>query len=164
MNPPSHDLDQRLLQYADRILRLVDRLPSTRAGNHVAGQLLRAGTAPLPMHGTVPATESKEDLLARLRSCLKDLQESRRWLCFIKHVPLIQPVDEVDVLLAETESLIGLFATSVWAARRKSALRWQLRQPRRRVRRSVPSRLWLSAKSAVNRVWQPAKPLYRLAG
>src|SRR5262245_12635412 len=156
MNPPAHDLDQRLLQYAEQILRLVDRLPSTRAGNHVAGQLLKAGTSPLPMHGTVRATESREDLLARLRSCLKDLQESRRWLRFIKHVPLIQPTDEIDLLLAETESLIGLFATSIWAARRKSVLRWQLRQPSRRVRRSVSSRLWFSAKNAVIRAWQPA--------
>ena len=37
-----YDLEERLLEYAARIIRLVEKLPDTRAGNHVAGQLLRS--------------------------------------------------------------------------------------------------------------------------
>ena len=47
MNLSDHDLDRRLLSYAARVVKLVECLPSTRAGTHVAGQLLRAGTAPV---------------------------------------------------------------------------------------------------------------------
>ncbi len=30
------DLEERLLEYSARVIRLVERLPSTRAGNHIA--------------------------------------------------------------------------------------------------------------------------------
>ena len=38
---PKYDLEERLLEYAARITRMVEKLPDTRTGNHVAGQLLR---------------------------------------------------------------------------------------------------------------------------
>ena len=50
-----YDLEERLLEYSARIIRLVERLPDTRAGNHLAGQLLRSGTSPLPNHGEAQA-------------------------------------------------------------------------------------------------------------
>ena len=50
-----YDLEERLLEYAARIIRLVEKLPDTRAGNHVAGQLLRSGTSALPNHGEAQA-------------------------------------------------------------------------------------------------------------
>jgi hypothetical protein len=40
-----YDLEERLLEYAVRLIRLVDALPATRAGRHVADQLLRCGTS-----------------------------------------------------------------------------------------------------------------------
>ena len=52
-----YDLEERLLEYAARIIRLVEQLPDSRAGNHVAGQLLRRGTSPLPNHGEAQAAE-----------------------------------------------------------------------------------------------------------
>ena len=51
----AYDLEERLLEYSARIIRLAERLPSTRAGNHIAGQLLRSGTSPLPNHGEAQA-------------------------------------------------------------------------------------------------------------
>jgi hypothetical protein len=43
---PRFDLEDRLLEFSARIIRLVDALPNTRAANHLAGQLLRSGTSP----------------------------------------------------------------------------------------------------------------------
>ena len=60
-----YDLEERLLEYSARIIRLVERLPATRAGNHIAGQLLRSGTSPLPNHGEAQAAESANDLVHR---------------------------------------------------------------------------------------------------
>ena len=53
-----YDLEERLLEYAARVIRLVEKLPGSRAGNHVAAQLLRSGTSPLPNHGEAQAAES----------------------------------------------------------------------------------------------------------
>jgi hypothetical protein len=41
-------LEEKLIDFAVRIIRLSARLPRTPAGKHVAGQILRSGTSPCP--------------------------------------------------------------------------------------------------------------------
>jgi four helix bundle protein len=111
-----YDLEERLLAYAVRIIRLVEALPSTRAGNHVAGQLLRSGTSPLPNHGEAQAAESRADFVHKLKICLKELRESLRWLRLVARVPLVRPASKVEGLLAETEELVRIFSASIRTA------------------------------------------------
>ncbi|MGD0260449.1 MAG: four helix bundle protein [Verrucomicrobiota bacterium] len=113
-----YDLEQRLLEYSARIIRLVEKLPNTRAGNHVAGQLLRSGTSPLPNHGEAQAAESANDFVHKLRICLKELRESHRWLLLIQRVPLMPP-RLAQPLVEETDELIRIFVRSVQTAQRK---------------------------------------------
>jgi four helix bundle protein len=118
---PKYDLEERLLEYAARIIRLVERLPASRAGNHIAAQLLRSGTSPLPNHGEAQAAESRKDFIHKLKICHKELRESRRWLRLIQQVPLLKPA-QVQPLADETEELIRIFAASLrTAASRKQA-------------------------------------------
>jgi len=51
MKKQTYDLEERLLEYSVRIIKIVEQLPNTRTGNHVAGQLLKSGTSPYPNHG-----------------------------------------------------------------------------------------------------------------
>jgi hypothetical protein len=44
----SYDLEDRLIDFAVRIIRMAESLPKTRVGNHIAGQLIRCGTSPAP--------------------------------------------------------------------------------------------------------------------
>jgi hypothetical protein len=48
------DLEDRLINFAVRVLNVTESLPNTKAGNHIAGQLVRSGTSPatvpMPMH------------------------------------------------------------------------------------------------------------------
>jgi four helix bundle protein len=113
-----YDLEDRLLEFAARIIRLVEKLPDSRAGNHVAGQLLRSGTSPLPNHGEAQAAESAKDFVHKLKICLKELRESHRWLRLIQHVPLLKPT-LVEPLAGETEELIRIFVRSIETARRR---------------------------------------------
>lgn len=119
MDEKKYDLEERLLDYAAAIIRLVERLPTTRAGNHLTGQLLRSGTSPLPNHGEAQAAESADDFIHKMSICFKELKESRRWLRLIKRVPLLKPGD-VDPLLEETEELIKIFAASIRTAKKKT--------------------------------------------
>jgi four helix bundle protein len=112
----NYDLEERLLEYSARIVRLVERLPNTRAGNHVGGQLLRSGTSPLPNHGEAQAAESGNDFVHKLKICLKELRESYRWLKLIGRVPLLRP-KLVEPLILETDELIRIFVKSVKTAR-----------------------------------------------
>jgi len=120
MKEKQYDLEERLHHYAANIIRLVERLPNTRAGNHVAGQLLRSGTSPLPNHGEAQAAESRNDFVHKFSICLKELRESRRWLRLAQRVPLIKPSTAFDPLLEETEALIKIFATSIRTAQRNA--------------------------------------------
>jgi hypothetical protein len=63
MKKQEYDLEERLLEYSVRIIKVVEQLPNTRVGNHVAGQLLRSGTSPYPNHGEAQAAESPNDFI-----------------------------------------------------------------------------------------------------
>ena len=56
------DLEDRLLEFAARVGKLVDALPETRLGRHIAGQLVRSGTSPAPNYAEACAGESKKGL------------------------------------------------------------------------------------------------------
>ena len=114
-----YDLEERLLEFAVRVIRLVDALPATRAGRHVADQLLRCGTSPLANHGELQAAESRKDFIHKLGLCLKETREARRWLRLIHRVRLV-PSAKVEPLLSETEALIKIFAASIRTAEKNA--------------------------------------------
>ena len=118
-NTARFDLEDRLLDFSARIIRLVDALPNTRAPNHVAGQLLRCGTSPYGNHGEVEAAESRRDFVHKLRICLKELKETRRWLRLLQKASLV-PEKKMGAILGETEELIKIFFTSVRTAEKSS--------------------------------------------
>jgi four helix bundle protein len=109
---PKYDLEERLLEFTANIVRLADSLPNTKAGNHIAGQLLRCGTSPLANHGEVEAAESRKDFLHKLRICLKELRETWRWLRLVGRLQLAETA-ELRATLNEIEELIRIFAASV---------------------------------------------------
>ena len=115
MDNDRYDLEERLLDYAAAIIRLVETLPASRAGNHVAGQLLRSGTSALPNHGEAQAAESRRDFIHKMKVCHKELNESKRWLRLIKRIPLLEEA-QVGVLLKESEELTRIFASSIRTA------------------------------------------------
>ena len=118
MKKQIYDLEERLLEYSVRIIKIVEQLPNTKTGNHVAGQLLRSGTSPYPNHGEAQAAESPKDFVHKLRISLKELRETQRWLKLIQRVPLIKK-PELNDILKETEELIKIFVTSIKTAENK---------------------------------------------
>jgi hypothetical protein len=61
MEQLKYDSENRLLEYSSMIINIVEKLPNSRVGNHVAGQLIRSGTSPYANHGEAQATESSPD-------------------------------------------------------------------------------------------------------
>ena len=116
---PRFDLEDRLLEFSARIIRLVDALPNTRAANHLAGQILRSGTSPYGNHGEVEAAESRKDFVHKLKVCLKELKETRRWLRLVKKSKMLLEKNMV-LILAESEELIRIFFASVRTAEKNS--------------------------------------------
>src|SRR5258705_8466302 len=83
-------LEQRLIDFAVRIIKLTIRLPKTAAGRHIAGQILRSGTSPAPNYGEARGAESPADFTHKLRIVLKELNETSIWLRIIQRSELIK--------------------------------------------------------------------------
>ncbi len=111
-----YNLEDRLLEYSASIVRFVEKMPNTRAANHIGGQLLRSGTSPLLNHGEAQAAESPNDFVHKMKICLKELRESQRALRLINQVPLTNAPADLDPLLGETDELIRIFVASIRTA------------------------------------------------
>ncbi len=83
------DIQERLIDFAVRIIKLCDSLPKTQGGRHVAGQLLRCGTSPAPNYGEARGAESRNDFVHKLGVVLKELNESGIWLEIIKRSEML---------------------------------------------------------------------------
>ena len=112
-----YDLEKRLLEFASTVIDLSERLPNTRAGNHVAGQVLRSGTAPYSNHGEAESAESREDFVHKLSICLKELRETRRWARLIHRKNWATNENALPFVLGKAEELIRIFVASIKTAR-----------------------------------------------
>ena len=108
-----YDLEDRLLEFAVAVAELTDDLPNTRAGNDIAGQLLRCGTSPYGHHGEVESAESRKDFIHKLKVCLKELRETRRWLRPVSRLKKMNRDPRLVACLAEAQELIRIFVASV---------------------------------------------------
>ena len=126
------DLEERLLEFASAVIDLSEKLPNTRAGNHVAGQILRSGTSPYPNHGEAEDAESRDDFVHKLKLCLKELRETRRWARLVRRKDWSKDDPTLAFVLSEAEELIRIFFRSVQTARRNAlAERHQISEPPR---------------------------------
>jgi four helix bundle protein len=112
----AYDLEDRLLEYAVRIIGVTESMKRTRAGVHIADQLLRSGTSPYGNHGEAEGAESRDDFLHKLRVCFKELRESRRWLKLIQRAELIDKPELVEGFTKESDELVRIFARSIQTA------------------------------------------------
>ena len=115
------DLEERLIDFAVRIIRLADALPRSLLGNHIRGQLLRSDTSAAPNYGEAQSSESPNDFMHKLRIVLKELRETRVWLLIIRRAELIQSVNALDPLLVEANELISIFVASVRTASKRQS-------------------------------------------
>lgn len=115
-----YDLEERLLDFSTRVIRLTKKVENSEVGLHITKQILRSSTSPLANHGEAQAAESPADFVHKLKISLKELRETQRWLKLIKHVPLVDKPELLDEILDETDQLIRIFVASINTARKKA--------------------------------------------
>src|ERR1051326_720789 len=69
----SQELSNRLWHFAARVSKVVDALPDTRTGRHVAAQLIRCGTAAPPNYDEGRVAESRPDFAHKVNIALKEI-------------------------------------------------------------------------------------------
>ncbi|TWU18638.1 four helix bundle protein [Allorhodopirellula heiligendammensis] len=115
------DLSERLLDLAARVGKVVDALPETRLGKHIAGQLVRSGTSPAPNYEEACAAESRRDFIHKVRVSLKELRETRCWIKLIMRSELLPEAKMVEIE-RETNERCKILGQSLVTARRNEDL------------------------------------------
>ncbi len=115
------NLEDRLIDFAVRIIYVAESLPKTKAGNHIAGQLIRCGTAPAPNYGEAQDAESRADFIHKMKVSLKELRETKIWLFITGKANLIKPASKLEPLIDESNQLISIFVASVKTAKQNKS-------------------------------------------
>lgn len=112
------EIEERLIDFAVRVIKVADALPKSSAGKHIAGQLLRSGTSPAPNYAEARGAESNADFVHKLKIALKELNESSVWLRMICRADLMK-VELLNDLIDENQQLCRILNASVKTAKQK---------------------------------------------
>src|SRR6476469_353243 len=104
MNEPQ--MKDRTKQFALRILKLADALPTSRSGNAIANQLVRSGTSVAANYRATCRSRSRAEFVAKIGVVLEEADETLLWLELIAEAKLL-PAKRVDSLLAEANELVA---------------------------------------------------------
>ena len=110
------ELEERLIDFAVRVINLSASLPKTAAGKHIAGQILRSGTSPAPNYGEARGAESHADFIHKLRIVLKELNETSIWLRVIERSKMLRK-ELISDIVGENKELCRIFTASLRTAR-----------------------------------------------
>jgi four helix bundle protein len=113
-----YDLEERLIDFAVLIIQITESLYNSRAGNHIAGQLVRSGTSPALHYGEAQSAESRADFIHKLKILLKELRESKNALRIIEKIPLTERLETTGKAVTECNELISIFMKSVETAKK----------------------------------------------
>ena len=107
---------ERLLTLSCNILMIQKSFSRDVAGRHVARQLVRSATAGGALYEEARCSESRADLIHKVRVAAKELRESLYWLKLAQRVPLTTDI-RVSELIAETDELVAIFIASAKTAK-----------------------------------------------
>ncbi len=110
------DLEDRLVDFGARSIKVSDALPSTMAGRHLAGQLCRSGTSPALNYGEAQGAESRKDFVHKMSVSLKELRETLICLKIIAKSEMLD-LEKLQPLEKEADELISIFVTSIKTAK-----------------------------------------------
>jgi four helix bundle protein len=113
-----YDMQERLLTWTADVVKVAESIPTTRAGTHIAGQIVRSATSPLANHAEAQSAESRRDFIHKMRISLKELRETRTWLLLVQRMGLAKDRKALEPLLQESDELIAIFVSSVRTARK----------------------------------------------
>lgn len=112
----AEELEERLIDFAVRIIKLSASLPKTPAGKHIAGQILRSGTSPAPNYGEARGAESHADFIHKFGIVLKELNETSIWLRVVYRSGILKQ-ELLSDIIAENKELCRIFTSSLKTAR-----------------------------------------------
>ena len=112
------DLEERLINFSVKIIEITDKMPKTKAGNHLAGQLIRSSTSAALNYGEAQSGESRRDFVHKIKVILKELRESMISLKILQKVKLLDDDSDVIRAIQENDEVISIFVKSADTAQK----------------------------------------------
>lgn len=115
-NPEKLDLASRTLDFAKRVIRLVDSLPATRSCDVIGRQLLRSATSVGANYRSAKRARSTAEFLAKLGIVEEEADESAYWLDLLTSATLVVE-ERLKPLKQEIHEITAMIVSSIRTAR-----------------------------------------------
>ncbi len=112
------DLEERLIEFSVLIIEIANELPNTKAGNHLAGQIIRSGTSLSLNYGEAQSAESRRDFIHKMKIILKESRETLICLKIIHRSKLHKDEAKLKRAMNENDELISIFVKSIETAQK----------------------------------------------
>ncbi|MBO4550544.1 MAG: four helix bundle protein [Bacteroidaceae bacterium] len=106
------ELRERMTDFAVRIVKMVDSLPPSIAGNAIARQIVRSGTSPSANYRAACLAKSDKDFINKLKMVEEELDETCHWLDIIMRSQMMKE-SRMKPLHQECCELLNIIAKSI---------------------------------------------------
>jgi len=106
------ELRERMTDFAVRIIKMVDALPSNISGNAIARQVIRSGTSPSANYRAACLAKSDKDFINKLKMVEEELDETCHWLDIIIRSQMMKE-SRLKPLYQECCELLNIIAKSI---------------------------------------------------
>ncbi|MGC1390939.1 MAG: four helix bundle protein [Bacteroidales bacterium] len=110
------ELKKRTKRFALKVIKLVDELPNTKAGNTIGNQIIRSGTSVASNYRSACRARSNADFISKITIVEEECDETLFWLELIEDSDLLKKEKLMD-LLKEADELTAIFTASGKTAR-----------------------------------------------
>ena len=109
-------LEERLVEFAVRVINMAKYLEESATGRTIAAQVVRSGTSPAANYAEARSAESKADFVHKLRIVIKELNETSVWLRIIEKAKLLAAT-QLSELSSECDELKRIIGASLRTAK-----------------------------------------------
>ncbi len=103
----------RTKNFALRVIRSIETLPNTKAGNIISNQLLRSGTSVGANYRAACRAKSTADFIHKL-----SIDESMYWIELLVEAKLVK-LSLVESLLKECDEILSIVVSSIKTSKQK---------------------------------------------
>ena len=116
MEVRKRDIGERLIDFSAEVIRMVDKIPNCTIRGKISDQLIRSVMSVGANYEEARGADSKADFSYKLQIALKEMRETRYWLCLIAKLQL-GTADKMTCLIDEATQLRAILGKSVATSR-----------------------------------------------
>ena len=113
-----NDLQERMINFAVRIIKMVDSMPNSISSMAIARQIVRSGTSPSANYRAACIAKSDKDFVNKLKIVEEELDETSHWLTLIMRSEMMKP-SRIQSLHQECCELLSIIVKSIVTAKNR---------------------------------------------